>query len=60
MNKNFLPQNSSQIIELINKEISGIEHGILQISFHIRDSNISRITLNREQSILAKEFFTEI
>lgn len=60
MKKNLMPPNSNKIIEIINHEIAEIEHGLLEIKFHIRDSEISRITLNRELSILSKDFFSDI
>jgi hypothetical protein len=58
--KKLTSPNIDRIMKIVQKEIDGIEHGVVDIKFHIRDFNISRITLNREQSILAKEFFTDI
>ena len=37
------------------RELFGIEHGLVNLSFHIRDGKLYRFTTSREQSIFNRD-----
>jgi len=43
---------SKEIIADLESEAAGLEHGIVTLQIHIRDSHLSRYVINREKSVV--------
>jgi len=42
----------TSIIRDVESETSGLTHGIVTLQLHIRDTHLSRYTINREKSVV--------